>query len=154
MELMKDSIAAGQAARLPSVPPGGVRARDIMTHRVLTLREDQPLVTAVIKLVASKISGAPVIDDNGHLVGILSEFDCMKQLANGSFHQEGLPQDATVGDVMTMAAHRVQPDTDLFSIASLFIAHRIRRLPVVEKQRVVGIVSRRDALRAISELYK
>lgn len=151
---MKNSIAAAQANRLPTLPPDTVRARDIMSRRVLTLREDQPLVRAVMKLVARSVSGAPVVNERNELVGILSEFDCMKQLANGSFHSEAMAPTSTVGDAMTMASHRVQLDTDLFSIASLFISHRIRRLPVVSNGRVVGIVSRRDALRAISNLYK
>ncbi len=125
-----------------------------MSRRVLTLRKDEPVVAAVMKLVARKVSGAPVVDDDGKLVGILSEFDCMKLLANGSFHHEGVPRSLKVGDLMSTELHCVEEDADLFAIASLFISKRIRRLPVLSRGKIVGLVSRRDALGAISQLYR
>ena len=100
MDSLKESLENVAAQRVPVIGDTRMRARDIMSRRVLTLHKDEPVVAAVMKLVAKKVSGAPVVDDDGKLVGILSEFDCMKLLANGSFHQEGVPRSLKVGDLM------------------------------------------------------
>ena len=154
MDSLKESLENVSAQRVPVMGNTMLRARDIMSRRVLTLRKDEPLVTAVMKLVARKVSGAPVVDTEGKLVGILSEFDCMKILADGSFHQEGVPRTLKVEDLMSTSLYSVDEDSDLFAIASLFISKRIRRLPVMSSGKLVGLVSRRDALSAISQLYR
>jgi CBS domain-containing protein len=76
----------------------------------------------------------------------------MKVVVASSFHQEGRPGERPVKELMTRDLHGVSPDTDLYTIAHIFIAHRIRRVPVVEHGELVGIVSRRDVLRVMRDL--
>ena len=150
MRLLKEGIEAGTASHRPaSQRPIAIKARHFMTKNVVVLRERQTLAEALHVLVTRKLSGAPVLDSHGKVVGILSEFDCMKILVASSFHHEGRPKQRQVSELMTTDLHDVSPDTDVYTIAHMFIAHRIRRVPVVEHGRLVGIVSRRDILRVM-----
>jgi len=122
------------------------RATDIMTRKVIALRPDMSLIDAMRALVEHRISGAPVLDAEGLLVGILTEYDCLRVLASGQFSQDGHEEDQRVGATMTTEPLTIPPDLDLFSIAHRFLERRVRRLPVVEGRKVIGLVSRRDVL--------
>ena len=153
MRSLKEGIEAGSASSRPtSNRPMAVKARSFMTKDVVALRETQTLSEALEVLVGKKLSGAPVLDERRRLVGIISEFDCMKVVIASSFHQEGRPGQRLVKELMTRDLHGVSPDTDLYTIAHIFIAHRIRRVPVLEFGDLVGIVSRRDVLRVMRDL--
>lgn len=133
------------------------QARDFMNRHVHTISADASLAEIVRFLERHKISNAPVVeqDEGGHpiLVGFLSEGDCLEYLSNEVFF--GSPFQAQTARTM-MKRHPVcvEPETDIFSLASIFVSHRYRHLPVVEGAHLVGIVSRRDILKALDESYR
>jgi CBS domain-containing protein len=121
-----------------------------MATNVLTFKPSDRIEHAIDVLVQRGFSGAPVVED-GRVVGVLSELDCMKLLAANSFHQEAAAMSVTVSDLMSANVISIEPDTDLFAIAHTFIKSGVRRLPVLEGERLVGLVSRPDLLRAMRE---
>ena len=90
-----------------------------------------------------------MVDAEGALVGLLSEYDCMRMIAAREFHDHGYYAETCVGDLMVEARHTIDPSLDLYSIAAAFVRHRVRRLPVLDNGVLVGQVSRRDVLAAL-----
>lgn len=124
---------------------------DFMTTDLWTLSPQVSIYEAVDFLVKHGISGAPVIDDRGKLAGVITEKDCLGLLAKGANHQR---PDGTVEDFMTQKVETVPPRMDIYFAAGLFLAKPYRRFPVVEGERLVGIISRRDVLKAIQAMAK
>lgn len=127
-------------------------ARDIMTRSVVTVRPDMSILAAVRVLVERRISGVPVTDDAGNLQGILSEHDCLRVIAGGSYDGEQTHLTQDVSDLMTRDCQTVTPDADVHAIASLFLDEHIRRVPVIEAGKLIGLVSRRDVLLGIAQM--
>ena len=124
---------------------------DFMTTDLWTLSPEVNIYGAVDFLVKHGISGAPVVDAQGRLAGVITEKDCLNLLAKGANHQ---PPDGTVEDFMTRDVHTIPPRMDIYFAAGLFLAKHYRRFPVVEGERLVGIISRRDVLKAIQSIAK
>lgn len=124
-------------------------AREIMTRSVHTIREDADIDVAIRDLLKRDHSGAPVVDSGGAPVGILSEHDCVRVLAEAI--GDGWPT-GRVSDHMSSAIETVGPAEDVLSLATRFAAGKHRRLLVVEEGRLLGLVSRRDLLRALASL--
>ncbi|NKB86783.1 MAG: CBS domain-containing protein [Acidobacteria bacterium] len=127
-------------------------AEDLMARRLVTLTPAMPVLDAMRTLLEHSVSGAPVLDEDGRLCGIVSELDCMRILTSGQFSQDSHDEDACVSDVMTADVQTITPSTDLFAIAQQFLSRNIRRLPVVEHGRLLGMVSRRDVLRGVETM--
>ena len=127
-------------------------AEEVMARRLVTLTPDMSVIRAMRTLVENRVSGAPVLDANGNLCGIVSELDCMRILTSGQFSQDSHDEDARVRDVMTSEVQTIAPTVDLFAIAQQFLSQNIRRLPVVEQGRLLGMVSRRDVLRGVETM--
>jgi CBS domain-containing protein len=143
-----------------------MRARDIMTTDIATLPPDASL-SAIASLLAERgISGAPVVGRDGTLLGIVTESDIMRRIAAerdrppgwfaGLFgddtelaHRYARSHGQTASDLMTVTLETVGPDATLPDIAELFETHDIRRVPVLEAGRLLGVVSRADLLKAI-----
>jgi CBS domain-containing protein len=125
--------------------------RDFMVTKLVTLRPDMNIYEAINVLLKNKISGAPVVDGNRSLVGMLSEKDCLRIFASGAFNQ--LPG-GQVSDYMTTVMEYVQPDDGLFTVADIFLRHPFRRLPVLENGVLVGQVSRRDVLEGSRKIWE
>ncbi|MDI6773965.1 MAG: CBS domain-containing protein [Verrucomicrobiota bacterium] len=122
-------------------------ARDIMTTAVITADPDM-LLTDVIKLLLRwRISGVPVVDATGRLVGVITEHDVM------NFAFSGNARDTRVSEAMTKDVTVFPPDTPVEALANWCASKRIRRAPIVEDGRVVGIVSRHDILREMNRVY-
>jgi len=116
------------------------KAEDIMTREVVTTTPQATALEAARLMADSHISGLPVCDQ-GRLVGILSESDL-----------PGVePGEARVGELMTTEVITITPETPVPEIASLLAQHDIKRVPVLESDRLVGIVSRGDIVRWIAE---
>ena len=122
-------------------------ARDIMTTTVITVKGDVILTDVIKLLLRWHISGLPVVDDEGKLVGIITEHDLM------NFALSGNAADTRVSEVMTTRVETYSPDTLVVEVINHFAARRIRRMPVVENGKVVGIISRRDILRELNRIY-
>jgi CBS domain-containing protein len=112
-----------------------VTVRDIMTNEVSTVSPEMPVENAARTLFSQSISGMPVVDADGKLVGVITEFDIIAK--------EG----ATVADIMTTDVVTVSEDTDAETVAQILTSRRVRRVPVVQDGAVVGIVSRSDLVR-------
>jgi len=123
--------------------------RDFMTKELVVFTPETDIYTAIDELVKSEISGAPIVDDSGHLVGIISQKDCLRTLAHGVFHNSPA---GPVSEYMTEAVMSIGPDMDIFTVADLFLNNVYRRIPVVEDNVVIGQISRRDILRAIQHM--
>ena len=123
--------------------------KEFMAKQLITFQSDTPIETAMESFLKNKISGAPVLDDQGRLVGVLSEKDCMRTLFESSYYNNlgGFVREYMSTDLKTINIH----DT-LSNVADEFIKSRFRRFPVMEGDKLVGQISRRDILRAIVKL--
>lgn len=130
--------------RLPTVA-------DYMTREVLTVRENTPVLDAVDLLVSHGVSGVPVLDGRGRLVGLLSEKDCLRLTAKGA--AADVPR-GTVADYMSRKVATIPPDMDVYYAAGLFLKNVYRRFPVMAHDQLVGVVSRGDILKAVRELLQ
>lgn len=122
-------------------------ARDFMTKKLITLRPDQDVFAAIALLLKHRISGAPVVNCDGELVGVFSEKCCMNFIVQAA--HDGLPS-STVGAFMEERPQTIEEDTDLLTIAHIFSETPRRRLPVMRDGKLVGQVSRRDVIRAVA----
>jgi len=100
---------------------------------------------AIETLINRGISGAPVVDEKGHLVGVLSEKDCLKVLMEMGMHE--LPA-GLVEEFMTKEVVTVEQDKTIMDVVWLFRNSTFRRFPVVDGKKLVGLITRRDVLRA------
>ena len=125
--------------------------REYMARKLLTLKSDTEILDAVAFLLKHKISGAPVVDNDKHLVGVISEKDCLNLLAKGV--SANVPH-GSIAEFMTTEVETMSPDMDLYYAAGLFLKRHYRRFPVVEDGVLVGQISRRDILRAIHHQLK
>lgn len=143
--------------------------RDIMTTEVITLTPDTDVAKAAQILLEHHINGAPVLDENGHLVGILCQSDLVAQqkklpiptlftLLDGVFQltskkqlekEVGKIAALTVGDAMTTQVVTVAPDNRIETVAALMVDNSFHTLPVVEGGALVGIIGKEDVLRTI-----
>jgi len=124
--------------------------KNFMTMSVRKLKPDMNIMQAVQILSDDEISGAPVVDEHGRLVGMLTERDCMRVVLDTAYH--GIPG-GLVRDYMSSRPETVPPEETLVRLAQLFIERHFRRFPVVENGRLIGIISRRDVIRALRHHY-
>ena len=110
-------------------------ARDIMTREVATVSPEMPVQTVTALLRQRQVTSAPVVDEHGHVLGMVSELDVLSR--------PGL----TAGAVMSARVISVTEATDLDEVVQLFGSERIRSVPVLSEGRLVGVVSRADLLR-------
>jgi len=124
---------------------------DIMSRKLITFQVDTNVLSAIDSLLKYNISGAPVLDENGNLVGILSEIDTMATLIQSSYHGEG---GGKVKDYMSTNVVTVNPEMGIVDLAEYFLKKHFRRLPVMDRGKLVGLVSRKDVLLAIQKLSR
>ena len=125
--------------------------KDYMARTLVTFKPDTPVLDAVHVLVKNRIAGAPVVDDEGNLLGMLSELDCMRVALQAGYHGDyGGP----VRDYMTEGVKTVSMEMSIVDLAQVFIDQHYRRFPVTDKNRLVGQISRRDVLRALEVIAK
>jgi CBS domain-containing protein len=148
-----------------------MRAHQIMTRNVITVRPDSSIVDAAKLMLERHVSGLPVLDKDGALVGIVSEGDFLRRseigtqrkrprwlqylmspgrAANEFVHQSG----RKVEEIMARDPVTVTEDTQLEELVSLMEKHDIKRLPVMQNDRLVGIVTRANLLQAVASLAR
>lgn len=125
--------------------------RDCMHKTVVALRPETDITEAIEVLLDKECAGAPVVDGNQQLVGILTEKDCLRVLSNYAVYSI---HGGTVGDYMSEPRVHVHPDMDLFGAANRFLATNFATLPVLDRGRLVGCLSRSDMLRGILKLER
>lgn len=128
-----------------------ILAKDFMTKQLITFSPEQPLHEIIQILINKGISGGPVVDKNGTLIGVISEGDCLKEVVKGKYNNS--PQMmGVVQDYMTADPVTVGPNENIFEIARLFLKLRLRRFPVLDNGKLVGQISQRDVMAAIQDL--
>jgi CBS domain-containing protein len=116
-----------------------------------TFRPDQSIREAIATILEKKISGAPVLDENGHLVGNLSEKDCLRVIVDKVRHN--LPvEEKKVSDYMSTKVLTISPTANVVEAAVEFLNSPIRRYAVVHKGTLIGELSRREILRAAQSI--
>ncbi len=120
-------------------------ATAIMTEDVVTIGPESSIQDAIELLLLQRISGMPVTDPEGQLIGIVTEFALL-----AIAYDERIRND-TVAQHMTTDLFTVDADDPINKVADLCITHRVRRVPVVRAGRLVGLISRRDVLKAMYE---
>lgn len=148
-----------------------MRAHQIMSRQVITIDPDATIVNAVDTMLAHRVSGLPVVDRSGKLVGIISESDFIRRAELGTAQSRGRllaflagadraaldfvrQHGRKVGQIMTPNPATIGLDAPLEQIAGLMEARNVKRLPVLQGDRVVGIVTRADFLPAIARLSR
>ena len=124
-----------------------IAVRSIMSDSLVTVTPQCSIQDAIEKLLQEEISGLPVTDGDGKLVGIVTEFALL-----GLAYDEKIRQD-TVSQHMTTNVLTVQADDPVSKVADLCLVHRVRRVPVMENGRLIGLVARRDVLRSLYESH-
>ena len=125
-----------------------LKAKDIMTEDVLTVNRNAPLYDAIQMLVEHEITGLPVVDDDGAMVGIISEKDMLKELYDVD------DKNGRVEDFMTRVVTTFDHDDSVLDICNCFIRSPFRRVPILDNGKVVGIISRADIINYILKLKK
>ncbi len=114
---------------------------DVMTTAVITITEQQTKQQAARLLSQHRISGLPVVNEEQVVVGVVTEFDVISK--------EG----QTVGEIMTRGVISVTPDTDLDEVGHLLVHKNIKRLPVLDQGKLVGIISRADLVKEVAKRW-
>ncbi len=125
------------------------KAGEFMNDHVLAFGPATEIEHAVTRLLRRGYSGAPVVDDDATVIGVLSEVDCLRVLHQAS--HAGWPNDA-VKDHMSAEPDTIGPELGLMEVASMFETGKHRRLPVVDgDRRLLGLITRQDVLRALED---
>jgi len=119
-------------------------ASDIMTHKVATIRPEASAQEAAQLLDEKRISGAPVVDAESKIIGIITEADIISKV-----NRDGL----CVADIMSHDVIAISEETPVSEIAALLTERKIKRVPVVCDGKLVGIVSRADIVHAVAQGY-
>lgn len=144
-----------------------MRASEVMTTGVITVGPSTLVQDVVMTLLSNRISAVPVVDHHGAIIGIISEADLIRRVEIGTEKrskwrelvtgrkQEFLKsQGVRAADVMTKPVVTATPQMPLGELVSLFDKYRIKRLPVVDGERIIGIVSRANLLQALALAHK
>ncbi|MGE4497962.1 MAG: CBS domain-containing protein [Deferribacterales bacterium] len=134
-----------------------MKIREIMTTKVITARPDETIKEVILRLRTNKISGLPVVNSSGKLIGVFSESDVMMALPDILNDADAIPlidikelTDNSVRMVMSEPRFTISPDSDVKEAARIMLEKYVHRLPVVENEEVVGLVSLGDVLKALS----
>jgi CBS domain-containing protein len=146
-----------------------MKASDIMTRRVITVARGASILEAVRLMLQNRISGLPVVDDKGWLVGMVTEGDFLRRAETSTERRHSRWFEFLVGpgrladeyvhaharkveEVMTSEPHTVTSDTPLDRVVDAMEKHHVKRLPVVDDGKLVGIISRANLLHALASL--
>lgn len=117
----------------------------------VTVTADADVYTAVHLILSNQVSGIVVVDDDGKLIGMLSELDCLRAMVT-SVYNGGDPGGALVGDIMTKDVEVNRPSEDILAVASSMLDHSHRRRPVMDEQgKLTGQITCRQILKAVTK---
>lgn len=126
-------------------------ARSLMEDVELEFSPEMALLDAIDELTRHEASAAPVVDEDRHLLGMLTEKDCIRILSGSAFYR---PRGGKVEDFMSVVRVALEPEMDLFRVSELFLANNFPMLPVVDQGKLVGCITRQHILRGIMELTR
>ncbi len=125
-----------------------IKAEDFMDRTPLSFAPSIGVITALRKLLAAKLPGAPVVDSENNLVGFLSEADCMRGALMGSYYTS---VGELVQDRMTTTVNSINPEANLVDVAENFLINHHQILPVVQDNKVVGLIERHRLLEKLMQ---
>ena len=128
-----------------------VLVKDIMTTNLVLFTVEQSIHEVMNSFIKNKISGGPVVDDRGKLIGVISEADCMKEISDSRYFNMPI-LDKSVGHFMTKEVETLPASMTLFDAASRFHETSRRRFPVLDNNKLVGQISRKDIVIAAINL--
>ncbi|MGR9108752.1 MAG: CBS domain-containing protein [Gammaproteobacteria bacterium] len=126
-----------------------ITAKQYMSSNVITFQMQDDVLEAINKLLQKRITGAPVLDSHGNLVGMLSEAECIRVVLHSTYNQS---MGGKVCEFMTRDFTTVDVDTSIVEVAEKFDKTWARSFPVVDDVDLVGIISRVDVLKALDSL--
>ena len=138
----------GERAKAPKVQIKSVLVSDIMCRNLILFSPDQSIHDVMKLFIKNRISGGPVVDTAGNIIGIISEADCMKEISESRYFNMPI-LDKTVNHFMTSPVDTIDASLSIFEAASMFSKSTRRRYPVVDKNRLVGQLSRKDIVIAV-----
>lgn len=124
-----------------------IHVKEHMDRQPVMLTPTMSLATAVENLLKNKKLGAPVVDNDGHLVGFLSQQDCLAVMLKSSYHCD---LTAIVKDCMRTDVLSVEPNTSVLALAEQMLGPKPKVYPVVDDGKVVGTINRTNVLAAIN----
>jgi len=125
--------------------------RDYMTRDLITFKPDQAVEEVIDLLIKHRISGGPVVDEDGKLVGVISEGDCIKHISESRYYNMPL-EEGKVSSRMIREVETMDGNMSIFDAAKKFLEVRRRRFPILENGRLVGQISQKDILKATVQL--
>ena len=131
--------------------PDHFKVSDYMTTSLITFKTTETIENVIESLLSNRISGAPVVNDQHELVGIISEGDCLKDISESRYHNMPMEQH-TVENRMAKNVETIDGNMNVFDAANKFLESKIRRFPIVENGKLVGQISQKDILVAALQL--
>ena len=131
------------------MPP--ILVSDHMATRLITFKPEQSINEVIETLLSKRISGAPVVNDENELIGVISEGDCLKEVVKGKY--DNLPiLSGKVSEYMSTQVVSISSETNIFEAAKMFLGRRIRRFPVIKDGKLIGQISQKDIMKAVLKL--
>ena len=125
---------------------------EYMTRDLITFKKDTDISVVIHSLLENRISGAPVLDNDGQVVGLIDDKDCLNVLFGNVYNRLPTTKD-TVSNYMSNVMRSISVNQNILDVASVFVSSPFKRLLVMDdNNKLVGQISRRDILRAIDEL--
>ena len=124
-----------------------------MITDVITFKADQEITDVTETIIKRKISGAPVVNNEGEIIGIITEKDCLRVIYDEKYHNL-FPNQGKVTNYMSKKVVTVDYNIKINELASLFMKSNFRRYPVLKNGKMVGLISRRDVLKACKKIKK
>jgi len=125
---------------------------EYMTRDLITFKKDTDISVVIHSLLENRISGAPVLDNDGQVVGLIDDKDCLNVLFGNVYNRLPTTKD-TVSNYMSNVMRSISVNQNILDVASVFVSSPFKRLLVMDdNNKLVGQISRRDILRAIDEI--
>ena len=121
---------------------------DYMTTKLITFKPEQSIHDVITTLTKYKISGGPVVNEKNELIGIISETDCIKHIAESKYYNMPMDRNHTVEKNMVSEVETIDKNMNIFDAANKFINSKRRRFPIVENGKLIGQISQKDILKA------
>jgi len=133
--------------KVPKKTTQKILVKDYMSKDVITFKKSDSIFEAKRVMVEKKISGAPIVNKSGKLIGIISESDLMKQIVDSKYYNMPMTK-TTISKYMTKNVDYISPNETIFDAAEKFLSLKRKRFPVMEAKKILGIISRVDIISA------
>ncbi|MBL4905708.1 MAG: CBS domain-containing protein [Flavobacteriaceae bacterium] len=122
---------------------------DYMTRKLITFKPKDSIDHVIHTLIAHRISGAPVVNEDNELIGVISEGDCLKQISESRYYNMPIDQELVVENAMAKEVNTIDGNMNIFDAINMFLEFKRRRFPIVEDGKLVGQISQKDVMKAV-----